>query len=119
AAPARRPASAGVGGRHAPAANSGWSAALTRAALTCSSRATAATIASWPDVSLADVVFAGAPGLAPVADATAAVLPAARAAVTAMAAAISLVRLRMRIPLGFAACTQREPSRTQAGRISS
>jgi hypothetical protein len=29
-----------------PAANSGWSAALTRAVLTCRSRATAATIAS-------------------------------------------------------------------------
>src|SRR6266568_4674186 len=88
-----------------PAANSGWSAALTRAVLTCSSPATAATIASWPGFSLADMVFAGAPGLAPVSDATAAVLPAARAAVTA-AAAIILVRLRMRILLGFVACTQ-------------
>src|SRR6266568_656260 len=89
-----------------PAANSGWSAALTRAALTCSSPATTATIASWPGFSLADVVCAGAPGLPPVADATAAVLSAARAAVTAAAAAIILVRLRMRILLGFVACTQ-------------
>src|SRR5690242_16388775 len=52
------------------------------------------------------MVLAGAPGLAPVADATAAVLPAARAAVTAAAAAIILVRLRMRILLGFVDCTQ-------------
>ena len=89
-----------------PAANSGWSAALTRAALTCSSPATAATIASWPGFSLADVVLAGAPGLPPVAAATAAVLPAARAAVTAAAAAIILVRLRMRILLGLVDCTQ-------------
>src|SRR6266516_7380145 len=89
-----------------PAANSGRSAALTRAALTCSSSATAATIASWPGFSLADMVFAGAPGLPPVADATATVLPAARAAVTAAAAAIILVRLRMRILLGFVDCTQ-------------
>jgi hypothetical protein len=42
--------------------------------------------------------------LAPVPDATAAVLPAARAALTAAAAAIILVRLRMRILLGFVAC---------------
>src|SRR6266566_4763993 len=103
-----------------PAANSGRNAALTRAVLTCSSWATAAVIASWPcrspadleptafeppGFSLADMVFAGAPGLAPVVDATAAPLPAARAAVTA-AAAIILVRLRMRTLLGFVACTQ-------------
>jgi hypothetical protein len=43
----------------------------------------------------ADVVFAGTPGLPPVAAATAAVLPAARAAATAAAAATILVRLRM------------------------
>src|SRR6266568_3300041 len=102
-----------------PAANSGWSAALTRAVLTCSSLATAATIASCPGRSLADMVLAGAPGLPPVADAIAAVLPAARAVVTAAAAAIILVRLRMRILLGFVACTQREPGGTQAGRRSS
>jgi hypothetical protein len=58
----------------------------------------------WPGFSLADVVLAGAPGLPPVADATAAVLPAATAAVTAATATISLVRLRMRILLGFADC---------------
>ena len=104
-----------------PAANSGRSAALTRAVLTCSSWATAAVITPWPcrssaDVepaalappgfSLADMVFAGAPGLPPVVDATAAALPAARAAVTAAAAAIILVRLRMRILLGSVACAK-------------
>src|SRR5262249_58357269 len=62
-----------------PAANSGWSAALTRAELTCNSLATAATIASWPGFSLADVVLAGAPGLPPVAAATPTVLPPASA----------------------------------------
>ena len=56
--------------------------------------------------SLADMVLAGAPGLEPVVDATAAALPAARAAVTAAAAAIILVRLRTRILLGFVACTE-------------
>src|SRR5207248_2896251 len=79
-----------------PATNTGCSAALTRAVLTSNSWATAAVIASWPcrssadleppGFSLADMVFAGAPGLAPVVDATAAPLPAARAAVTAAAA---------------------------------
>jgi hypothetical protein len=53
-----------------------------------------------PGFSLADMGFAGAPGLAPVVDAIAAPLPAARAAVTAAAAAIILVRLRMRTLLG-------------------
>jgi hypothetical protein len=57
--------------------------------------------------------FAGAPGLAPVVDATAAVLPAARAAVTAAAAAIVLVRLRTRILLGFVAA---EGNRLDSGR---
>src|SRR5215831_333156 len=87
-----------------PAANSGRNAALTRAVLTCSVLATAATSASWPWFSPADADLAGALGLPPVVDATAAVLPAARAAVTAAAAAIVLVRLRMRILLGFVAC---------------
>src|SRR5262249_29660393 len=105
-----------------PAANSGRSATSTRAVLTCSSSATTAVIASWPcrspagleptglgppGFALADMVFAEAPGLAPVVDATAAPLPAATAAVTVTAAAASiLVRLRMRILLGFVACTQ-------------
>jgi hypothetical protein len=48
-----------------------------------------------PGFLLADMVFAGAPVLAPAVDATAAALPAARAAVTAAAAAIILVPLRM------------------------
>src|SRR5262249_19256154 len=118
--------------RPGPAANSGCSAALTRAVLTCSCWATAAVIASWPcrssadleptaleppGSSLADMAFARAPGLAPV-DATAAALPAARAAVTAAAAAIILVRLRMRTLLGLW-LAPREPSGTQAGRRSS
>src|SRR5215470_6798071 len=94
-----------------PAANNGWSAASTRAVLTCSASATAAAIAAWPcrspadldpaafvppGFSLADMVLAGAPGLAPVVDATAAALPAARAALTAAAVAIILVRWCMR-----------------------
>jgi len=59
-----------------------------------------------PGFSLADTVFAWAPGLTPVVDAiAAAVLPAAIAAVTVAAAAITLVRLRMRILLGFVART--------------
>jgi hypothetical protein len=122
--PSERAAAANIGDDVSarPAANSGWSAALTRAVLTCNSWATAAVIASWPcrssadleptaleppGFSLADVVFAGAPGLAPAADAAAAPLAAARAAVTAAAVAIILVRLRMRILLGFVACAQR------------
>src|SRR5215472_7043657 len=104
-------AKAGDDGSAWPASNSGWSAALTRAVLTCNAAATAATIASWPGFSLADMVLAGAPGLAPVDDATAAVLPAATAAVTAAAAAMILVRLRMRILLGLVA----RPQGNQAG----
>jgi len=67
-----------------------------------------------PGFSLADTVFAGAPGWAPVVDAAAAALPAARAALTAAAVAIILVRLRMRTLLGFVACpkgTKRDSGR--------
>src|SRR6185437_10006006 len=89
-----------------PAANSGRSAALTLAVLTCSAAATDAVIALWPcrssaALAPADAVFAGAGGLPPAVDATAAPLPAARAAVTTAAPAIILVRLRMRILLGL------------------
>src|SRR6202035_578576 len=129
--PSERAAAASVGDEESarPAANSGWSAALTRAVLACSVLATAATIASWPCFSdgarfsdraagflAADTVFAWTPGLVPAVDATAAaVLPAARAAVTAAAAAIALVRLRMRILLGFRLAAT-EPGETHAGR---
>ena len=44
--------------------------------------------------------------MAPVVDAIAAPLPATRAAVTVAAAAIILVRWRMRTLLGFVACTK-------------
>jgi hypothetical protein len=54
-----------------------------------------------PGLPLADVVFAGAPGLAPVVDATAAPLPAARAAATATAAAVILARLSIESSSGF------------------
>ena len=105
-----------------PAANSGWSAALTRAVLMCSSRATAAMIAAWPcDSSVAleptaAVVFARALGVAAVVDATAAAVPAARTALTPAAAASILVRLRMRTLLGFVACpkgTKRDSGRSK------
>ena len=84
-----------------PAANSGASAALTCAVLRCRSRATTATIASWPalaalpPLTVADVVCAWAAGVPPSDAATATPLPAATAALTAAAAAIILVRVRM------------------------
>jgi hypothetical protein len=59
-----------------------------------------------PGVSLADMVFARAPGLAPVVDATAAPVPPAARAAAIAAAEIILVRLRMRLLLGFVASTQ-------------
>src|SRR6266480_2005285 len=71
-----------------PAANSGRSAALTRAALTCSSSATAATIASWPCRSSAALEPPGALFLAP-SGACVACWPAARLCLACMSAADS------------------------------
>ena len=66
--------------------------------------ATAAVIAAWPCRSSADLAVAGAVGLAPVVDAIAAALPAARATLTVAAAAMILVRLCMRTLLGLGVC---------------